>query len=77
MDYMDQHAYLDNKSSISTRGAFLQKTWPVHETTIWICDGKKGEICLGGSEALARKTNPDVHRTRRNTGLREVRGEAS
>lgn len=68
--------HLNNKHGLSPRHAFLQETRPVQEAEIGVCDREECKFCLGGGETFARETNSNIHRTRRNAGIRKVRGQA-
>lgn len=69
--------HLNNEHRFSPRDALLQKTRPVQEAEIGVCNREEGKFCLGGGEALAGETHSNVHRTGGYPGVREVRGQAS
>lgn len=73
---INRQDHLDKNCSFTPRHPFLQNTGSVHETVVGVCNGEKREVCLGRGEALARKTNSDVHSARRYAGLRKVWGHA-
>lgn len=56
--------------------AFLQETGAVDEAAVGIRNGEESKVRLRRREALARKTNSDVHCARRDAGFRKVRSQA-